>query len=132
MVTRHWSKLYKKFLEKSLKFRALQFDQYKAIVKPYNESFGEIGDHIVDLQLLTCTCLKFQDFKIPCEHGLCFIRTLGKEWMDFVDKIYFISSYQTLSNTSIIPVRISTLKLSDNIAPPSFAKKIGRPKKREC
>ena len=48
---------------------------------------------VVDVEKMTCTCGKWQLFKLPCKHGCACIETLHRSVNDFCDANYRVEAY---------------------------------------
>ena len=89
------------------------------------------GDsHIVKLNEGTCTCLEFQDRKLPCQHAIRACQEFNLEPEAYVAEMYEIDTYRSTYETFMPPICMEDLcRSSDCLAPP-ICRRSGRQKKK--
>ena len=87
------------------------------------------ASHIVNLAERTCTCLEFQDKKLPCRHAI-----LGQEYNleseVHLGDIYRMETYRGTYGTFMPPICIEDLHCSSDCPVPLIRRKSGRLKKK--
>ncbi len=128
---------YKKLFDKSVTFDVVLIDEERETYKVYHgegETYNHSKSHIVDIEHEYCTCGKWQDTELMCEHAMAVCR----EIYDFnVSKLYdepipLYYTYQTLGKfykENINPVIIHLLQSDGETKPPPINNKRqpGRP-----
>ena len=88
------------------------------------------GQHIVDMEARTCSCLEFQDRRLPCKHAIAVCKQHNLAPEDYVNVIYRMEEYRS-TYQGVLPPIIMDLALSDVcLAPFLCRKKKGRSKKK--
>jgi hypothetical protein len=88
--------------------------------------------YIVELNLRSCSCRRWQLTGIPCTHVCACLRHEGVKPEQMVCKCYNIHTYMQAYGTSIRPLRDQSEWAKTNgpeVQPPMYEKKVGRPKK---
>ena len=89
------------------------------------------GQHIVNMDEHTCTCLEFQDNKLPCKHAIAVCKENNLEPENYVSIIYQLDEYRNTYANALPPIRIDDIPLNDTcLAPFLTRKKKGRNKKK--
>ena len=99
----------------------------KALIRKRRESVFMGSEFLVDLNLSTCTCGKFQDFKFPCIHAMSFIEESGRDIYRFIDHFYYREYYKFSKTFEIIPPLSSEI-VENDIEPPNNLVRRGRPR----
>lgn len=81
---------------------------------------------------MSCTCLEFQDRKLPCHHvmAVCKEQTLDPE--DYTSQLYLVNTYRNIysDDYTLDPIRIEDLKPLSRCRTPLIQKKSSRPQKK--
>ena len=88
--------------------------------------------YIVELNLRSCSCRRWQLTRIPCTHACACLRHERVKPEQMVSKCYSIHTYMQAYGTTIRPLRDKSEWTKTNgptVQPPLYEKKIGRPKK---
>lgn len=86
-----------------------------------------VDDERVDVEARTCTCLMWEDLKIPCRHAIAFLRYLGLPAEPYIDPMYSIGTYSTAYTGSLKAVSFSSVGMDDTL-PPSNLRAAERPR----
>lgn len=109
----------------SATYRVLSSTMQRAVVEAPSG-----GQHIVEMDARTCTCLEFQDRKLPCKHAIAVCKEHNLEPEDYVSIIYSVEEYRSTYQGALPPVMMD-VPLSDTcLAPFLGQKKKGRNKKK--
>ena len=71
------------------------------IASVYNPTSGR--QFTVTLSKNHCTCLHFQDLKIPCQHAIAVAREFGLDAEDFIDDAYTVQTFRDTYYNKITP-----------------------------
>uniref|UniRef100_A0A8R7QPE3 SWIM-type domain-containing protein n=1 Tax=Triticum urartu TaxID=4572 RepID=A0A8R7QPE3_TRIUA len=88
--------------------------------------------YIVELNLLACSCQRWQLTGIPCSHSIACLRSERIKPDQMVNNCYSLNSYMQAYGANIMPLRDQTEWQQVNgptVLPPSYEKKVGRPPK---
>ena len=91
--------------------------QNVALIRPF-EQFTVLASqgtsHIVNLMDKSCTCLRFQDRRLPCRYATQVCREHNLEIEDYISLIYNIETYRDLylDNHAMPPIRLQDLSSS--------------------
>lgn len=90
--------------------------------------------HVVKLQEMSCTCLEFQDWKLPCCHiiAVCKEQTLDPE--DYTSQLYSVNTHHNIysEDYALDTIWIEDLKPSSRCRAPLIQKKVAAHKKNAC
>jgi hypothetical protein len=88
---------------------------------------------VVDIERRTCTCLDWQDRRIPCEHAICFMRHVQIAPETYIDRCYYFSSYQEMYKGSFRIISMYDLECDTTTHGPvkEGPVKKGRPSKKD-
>jgi len=108
-------------------------DDYVAEVGDNNDCLSK---HIVDVEVMTCTCLEWQHTGKPCQHALCVIitqdsRDVGME--DFVHEYYSIERFQKAYVRRVLQVGPKSfwpkVEFAKDVGSPLGKRAVGRQRK---
>ena len=85
-----------------------------------NESF------VVDLNKQQCTCLDFQDRRIPCRHAIAVCREFQLEPELYIDETYSVEVYRATYAGKLRPIVHDDLEPDDKTLPPLIEKRRDR------
>ena len=128
-------KYIKEVQEKGRRDTVSSSTQNVTLIRPF-ERFTVLApqgtSHIVNLIDKSCTCLHFQDQKLPCRHATQVCREHNLEIEDYVSPIYTIETYRSLysDNHAMPPIRVQDISISDYSLAPQIQKKKDRPQKK--
>ena len=128
-------KYIKEVQEKGRRDTVSSSTQNVAFIRPF-ERFTVLApqgtSHIVNLIDKSCTCLHFQDQKLPCRHATQVCREHNLEIEDYVSPIYTIETYRSLysDNHAMPPIRVQDNSISDYSLAPQIPKKRSPTKKK--
>ncbi|KAL6228323.1 hypothetical protein ACLB2K_002274 [Fragaria x ananassa] len=94
------------------------------------ESIGG-NKYVVDLQMRTCACRRWNLTGIPCKHAVSAIHFMREKPEDYMDACYLKKTYLATYSHTIQPVNGMDLWMpSDELAilPPQYTRQPGRPK----
>lgn len=95
----------------------------------------ENTQHVIDLQLLTCTCNRFQVDGIPCQHGLAVIGERGEQPYNYCSRYHTENSYVGCYAGIIVPLgdcalwKVNNYRCHGEILPLRSKRQPSRPKK---
>lgn len=103
--------------------------KYLSVQKSNNDIYQVDNEYIVNLNLKSCTCNKFQDIKIPCCHAMAVCHLNNLNYNNFISEYYSGLKYTSAYFNSIKPLSIKNLN-QDNLIAPKEKRSRGRPKIR--
>lgn len=88
--------------------------------------------HIVNLEKGTCTCIHFQDRKLPCRHVCQVCREHNLEPENYASRIYTVDTYRAVYTDvyAMPPIRLQDLGDHPQCLAPQVQKRKGRPRKK--
>ena len=86
--------------------------------------------YIVDMSARTCTCLEFQERRIPCRHAIAVCKDFNLEPESYISDLYSCETYRQTYAMHVEPVVLGDLKKSDTCIAPPKQRRVGRPKQR--
>ena len=94
-----------------------------------------IAIHLVKPNEEWCSCGKWQDYKYPCRHALCYFKMMEENILQTVVDKYTHNFYKyvnvhNLYKKNIRPVIIDHLRYDEKTEPPSVYVPTGRPRKK--
>jgi hypothetical protein len=118
---------YKKELEDSNQYLVTPQERVNQIAMVHRTQISDKSTQIVQLKAGKCSCLAFQDHKIPCRHAIAAARFFGVEPLSLIADFYGVSEYRKQYKYSLIPTLLSNLE-PDGITkpPPAPVKSSGR------
>lgn len=93
----------------------------------YRANLGDRNTRLVQLKAQKCSCLAFQDHKIPCRHAIAVCRLFNIRPENHIAKFYEISEYREQYKYSLLPVLLDDLEPDGVTKPPPDAPSRGRP-----
>lgn len=111
------------------------------LVQPINETQflvrGDTFDCMVDLEMRTCSCGKYDLLKVPCKHAIKAGLSEGREPQSLTDDMYTTSTWRTCYEEAINPIGVpedSWIVPEDvenaDVLPPESRRGAGRRRKR--
>lgn len=90
--------------------------------------------HIVNFLERTCTCLEFQDRKLPCRHAMAVCKEQTLDPKDYTSQLYSVNTYRNIysDDYALEPIRIEDLKPSSFCRAPLIQEKVAVHKKDIC
>src|SRR5205823_4025017 len=82
------------------------------------------------LKAQKCSCLAFQDHRIPCRHAIAVCRFFDVKPEDHIAKFYEISEYREQYKYFLMPVLLDDLEPDGFTKPPPHGPSRGRPVKK--
>src|ERR1700760_3481343 len=67
---------------------------------------------------MKCSCLAFQDHKIPCRYTIATVQFFRVDLISFIADFYQVSVYRDQYHFSLKPVLLSELELDSILQPP--------------
>lgn len=128
--TKYAYNLLNKGLDKSKNCRAIPFSESSCQIRQFNGYDDADKTYDVDLFTRTCDCLNFQFLRVPCSHALSAIKELNRNPVTYISDFYSAQNHVESYNYTVSPAHISSSTPLNQLLPPKFTKKIGRPKKR--
>ena len=128
---------FKRYQDKASRHRVRMHDSYTGlfeITTPVNSFTANKGNHIHNVRLSekSCTCGKWQLYKIPCSHVLAACAQMSIDVIQYIDPCYKLSERRACYDRSFMPVSDSRnwLPIKGPITRPnpSMKKRRGRPK----
>jgi hypothetical protein len=96
----------------------------------YRANAGDKRTRLVRLKAQKCSCLAFQDHKIPCRHAIAVCRFFNARPENYITKFYEISEYREQYKYSLLPVLLDDLEPDGVAKPPPDVSLRGRPTKK--
>src|ERR1700742_3809372 len=112
---------YKKELQDSSKYLVILQERENQVALVYLASAADPDTRLVYLKARKCSCLAFQDHKIPCRHAIATARFFGVDPLLLIADFYQISAYREQYRYSLKPVLISELEPDGYTQPPLIA-----------
>ena len=113
--TDHWYGVFLVELDESRLFLSTPFSDNEGIVH-----LGEANSYSsfrVNTLTRTCSCIKWQDTRIPCRHAICFMRDRRVDPEAFIDPVFSVASYRQAYSGSLKAVSLSDLVPDDTLPP---------------
>ena len=88
--------------------------------------------YVVDLNMRSCTCRRWQLTGIPCHHAISCLRHERIRLEDMVSSCYSLEVYMQAYDKPVMPCRDKkewTRTNGPDVLPPYYEKKVGRPKR---
>jgi hypothetical protein len=84
-------------------------------------------NHVVNCELWTCTCTRFQDMLLPCSYAIAAIFAAGADLMDWILLVYTIVGLViTYSHVQLYPVIVEDLDIDPSVKAPEKRKMRGK------
>lgn len=109
--------------------------QHLALIRAFERftvSAPQRTSNIVNLTDQTCTCIHFQDRKLPCRHASQVCQEHNLELETYVSSIYTLETYRSLYSDrhAMPPIRLQDLPSDAHCLAPKIQKRKGRPHKK--
>jgi len=108
---------FKKEFEDSSQYLVVPQERENMIAIVYRSNPADRKTRLVELKARKCTCLGFQDHKIPCRHAIAVARFFEVNPEDYIASFYKISVYREQYKYSLIPVLLDDLQPDDITKP---------------
>ena len=119
--TNYCIEYYQRELTDSFQYLIAPHERDSQIALAYRTSAAEDTTRRVELKARKCSCLAFQDHKIPCRHAIATARFFGVDPLLLIADFYQISAYREQYRYSLKPVLISELEPDGYTQPPLIA-----------
>lgn len=127
MYTNYAIAYFRKELEESNQYLVTPQERENMVALAYRANPGDQNTRLVQLKARRCTCLAFQDHKIPCRHAIAVCRFFNTKPEKYIAKFYEISEYREQYKYSLLPVLLDDLEPDGVTKPPPYAPSRGRP-----
>ena len=121
---------FRKELEESNRYLVTPQERENMVALVYRANPGDRNARLVQLKAQKCSCLAFQDHKIPCRHAIAACRFFNAKPEDYIANFYEISEYREQYKYSLVPVLLDDLEPDGVTKPPPEASLRGRPSKK--
>ena len=118
---------FRKELEESNQYLVTPQERENIVALAYRANPGDQNTRLVQLKAQKCSCLAFQDHKIPCRHAIAVCRFFNTKLEKYIAKFYKISEYREQYKYSLLPVLRDDLEPDGVTKPPPYAPSRGRP-----
>jgi hypothetical protein len=118
---------FQKELEDSDQYLVTPQERENLVAIVYRANPGDRNTRLVQLKAQKCSCLAFQDHKIPCRHAIAVCRFFNIKPEDYIAKFYEISEYREQYKCSLLPVLLDDLEPDGFTKPPAIGTSRGRP-----
>ena len=118
---------FRKELEESNQYLVTPQERENMVALAYRANPGDQNTRLVQLKAQKCSCLAFQDHKIPCRHAIAVCRFFNTKLEKYIAKFYKISEYREQYKYSLLPVLRDDLEPDGVTKPPPYAPSRGRP-----
>jgi hypothetical protein len=118
---------FRKELEESSQYLVTPQERENMVALVYRATPGELNARLVQLKAQKCSCLAFQDHRIPCRHAITVCRFFNVRPENYIAKFYEISEYREQYKYSLLPVLLDDLEPDGVTKPPPDAPSRGRP-----
>ena len=92
------------------------------------QEIGSVSQKTVDLEKMTCSCLQFQEYMLPCSHVCAVITSKHLNISHYCNPAYFATSLREVYKGIVVPIHTSLLE-KDTLLPPKVVPQAGRPRK---
>ena len=121
---------FRKELDESNRYLVTPQERENMVALVYRANPGDQNARLVQLKAQKCSCLAFQDHKIPCRHAIAACRFFNAKPEDYIATFYQISEYREQYKYSLVPVLLDDLEPDGVTKPPPEAPLRGRPVKK--
>ncbi|KAH7394679.1 hypothetical protein BKA66DRAFT_567041 [Pyrenochaeta sp. MPI-SDFR-AT-0127] len=118
---------FRKELEESSQYLVTPQERENMVALAYRANPGARKTRLVQLKAQKCSCLAFQDHKIPCRHAIAVCRFFNAKPENYIAKFYEISEYREQYKYSLLPILLDDLEPDGFTKPPPDAPSRGRP-----
>lgn len=117
---------FQKELKESSRYIVTPQERENFVAIVYRANPGDQNTRLVQLKAQKCSCLAFQDHKIPCRHAIAVCRFFRVKPEDHIAKFYEISEYREQYKYSLVPVLLDDLEPDGFTKPPPHGLSRGR------
>ena len=121
---------FQKELEESNQYLVTPQERENMVALTYRANPRDQKARLVQLKAQKCSCLAFQDHKIPCRHAIAVCRFFNVKPENYIAKFYEISEYREQYKYSLVPVLLDGLEPDGVTKPPPDIPLRGRPVKK--
>lgn len=121
---------FQKELEESNQYLVTPQERENLVALAYRANAGAQKTRLVQLKARKCSCLAFQDHKIPCRHAIAVCRFFNVKPEEYIAKFYEITEYREQYKYSLLPVLLDDLEPDGVTKPPPDAPSRGRRAKK--
>ncbi|PSN59068.1 hypothetical protein BS50DRAFT_594940 [Corynespora cassiicola Philippines] len=118
---------FRKELEESSQYLVTPQERENMVALAYRTNPGDRETRLVQLKAQKCSCLAFQDHKIPCRHAIAVCRFFNAKPENYIAKFYEISEYREQYKYSLLAILLDDLEPDGVTKPPPEAPSRGRP-----
>ncbi|PSN59271.1 hypothetical protein BS50DRAFT_641103 [Corynespora cassiicola Philippines] len=118
---------FRKELEESSQYLVTPQERENIVAIAYRTNPEDRETRLVQLKAQKCSCLAFQDHKIPCRHAIAVYRFFNAKPENYIAKFYEISEYREQYKYSLLPILLDDLEPDGVTKPPPDAPSRGRP-----
>ena len=114
-------------LNESRQYLVTPQERENQVAITYRMAASDLSTRLVSLKAGKCSCLAFQDHKIPCRHAIAAAHFFRVDPMSLIANFYQISEYRQQYKDSLQPSILSELE-PDGVTqpPPTYPKSAGR------
>jgi len=125
--TNYASAYFQKELSESSQYLVTPQERENLVALVFRANSGAQKTRLVHLRARKCSCLAFQDHKIPCRHAIAVCAFFNIRPEDHIAEFYKISVYREQYKFSLLPVLLDDLEPDGVTKPPPSSVLRGRP-----
>lgn len=109
---------FKQELQDSFKYLVSPQERENQVGLVYRTNISDISTRRVELKANKCSCLAFQDHKIPCRHAIAVARFFEVDPLSLIADFYQLSEYRRQYEYALEAVLLSELQPDSKTKPP--------------